>query len=70
MWVFEPHCILYLLLELIMQIREHNRLSVLTKKEANKSATREELRELEALEFKLIDQLNERELDEANPFLK
>ncbi len=50
-----------------MQIREHNRLSVLTKKEANKSATREELRELEALEFKLIDQLNERELDEINP---
>jgi len=53
-----------------MQIREHNRLSVLTKKEVNKSTTREELRELEALEFKLIHQLNGIGLDEANPFLK
>ena len=43
-----------------MEIREHNRLLVLTKKEANKSATQEELKELEALEFKLIDQFNGR----------
>ena len=64
---------LYLLIELIMQKRDYNRLLVLTKKEANENATRQELQELEALEYKVIVQHHGNELDdayEAKPFLK
>lgn len=56
---------LYLLIELIMQKRDYNRLLVLTKKETNKSATRQELQELEALEYKVIDQHHGSDLDDA-----
>lgn len=48
-----------------MQKRDYNRLLVLTKKEANESATRQELQELEALEYKVIDQQHGSELDDA-----
>jgi hypothetical protein len=64
---------LYLLIEHIMQKRDYNRLLVLTKKEANKNATRQELQELEALEYKVIDQRHGSELDDtydAKLFLK
>jgi len=61
--MFESHCTHYLLLEQIMQIHDHNRLSVLTKKKANKSATEEELKELKALELKLIEQMDRSEFD-------
>jgi len=53
-----------------MQIRDHKRLSVLTKKETKKIATQEELLELEELEFMLIEQLNESELDDSHNYLK
>ncbi|MFQ3193542.1 MAG: hypothetical protein ACI9N3_000354 [Colwellia sp.] len=56
---------IYLLIEHIMQKRDYNRLLVLTKKEANESATRQELQELEALEYKVIDQQHGSELDDA-----
>jgi hypothetical protein len=58
-------CDLYLLIELIMQKRDYNRLLVLTKKEANENATRQELQELEALEYKVIDQHHGSDLDDA-----
>lgn len=56
-----------------MQKRDYNRLLVLTKKEANENATRQELQELEALEYKVIVQHHGNELDdayEAKAFLK
>ena len=56
---------LYLLIEHIMQKRDYNRLLVLTKKEANKNATRQELQELEALEYKVIDHHHGSDLDDA-----
>ncbi|MBA6341750.1 hypothetical protein H4J59_12220 [Colwellia sp. MB02u-10] len=48
-----------------MQKRDYNRLLVLTKKEANENATRQELQELEALEYKVIDQHHGSDLDDA-----
>ena len=71
--VHTADCDLYLLIEQIMQKRDYNRLLVLTKKEANKNATRQELQELETLEYKVIDQHHGNELDdsyEAKDFLK